>query len=288
MGNLSEFKILKIDLALNNTNDENRYEWAFRPLKNGNKPRGYLGMSGLGNPCIRAVWLGWRKASIEKKINPRVKRIFERGDWEEYRIVRDLKLIGCIVHSDQKEIVGFAGHAKGHIDGIVENVPDAPKTPHLAEFKTANKSNFSKFKNHGLKKANIIYYSQIQRYMGGLNLKRGLLIVTNKDNEERYLERIHFDKNFYQDLLRTEEEIIMSELPPEIMFPENHEVCRWCDHKEVCRGKTPPVKNCRTCKGCDIHDKGVWKCDSSSSDFYGSELILSQQLKGCKKHERLF
>ena len=288
MADLTEFKKLRVEIAMENLQDQNRYEWAFRPLKNGNAPRSYLGMSGLGNPCIRSVWLGWRKASIIDPTPPRIKRIFERGDWEEYRVRRDLRLIGCKVHSDQKTVEGFAGHAKGHIDGEIENLPDAPKTPHLFECKTANDLNFKKFVKLGCKKANIIYYSQTQRYMGGLKLTRCLFVAVNKNNEDRYFERIKFDKDFYKELLEVEEHIIMSELPPEILFPENHQNCKYCDHKEVCRGRIPPVKNCRTCKKCDIYDKGIWKCANPLSKFNKKELDFNQQIEGCPKYVRLF
>jgi len=268
-------------------------------------PRSYLGMSGLGDPCSRKIWLGWRWAS-PKQYPARVKRIFNRGDLEEARIIADLKEVGIEVYRKdptiqvvqkgddhielfghigerQEELIGFAGHVKGHTDGRLLGVIEAPKTEHLAEFKTANAKGFKKFKDLGVKEAHKVYYGQLTRYMGGLNLTRAMFIVNNKDTEERHYERVKFDKYYYADLVRKEVEIVLSELPPEKEFAKTWFECKFCDQRAVCHNGATPQVNCRTCEHVDLHDKGRWTCGLNQKD-----LTFDDQLKGCELYKRLF
>jgi hypothetical protein len=260
------------------------------------KPRSYLGMSGIGHPCMRHLWLGFHWV-VENKVNKRVKRIFERGDWEEHRLIRDLKSMGVecfrrdiagkkieiFGHKDeeQEEIIGFARHAKGHIDGRCINVPDAPKTEHLAEFKTANDKNFKLFYKKGSEEANIVYYSQTQRYMHGLKLTRALFCVTNKNDEHRYFERIPYRKSFADDLVKKEQHIIMSDSPPEKIGGPNWYECKWCNHKEFCHSGMQPQQNCRTCDMSDIENRGKWSCTYKEKD-----LTIDEQRIGCNVWKR--
>jgi len=89
--------------------------------------RNYLGYSGLGGPCTRKIWYGFRWVA-DRTASRRMTRIWNRGDIEEGRIITDLNRVGCTVTCDQMEVVGITGHVKGHIDGIAEGVPTAPKT----------------------------------------------------------------------------------------------------------------------------------------------------------------
>lgn len=266
--------------------------------------RGYLGMSGLGSECIAKIWYGFRFAS-ESKITPRVKRIFERGDLEEARIIRDLRGIGAEVfrregenkiemtgnpEEEQEEIVGFAGHAKGHPDGRCLGLPEAPKTEHLLEMKTMKDSSYNDLyelrQQHGeqaLQRHSAAYWGQVHRYMGAMDLKRALYVVTNKDNEARQYFRIKFDKEYYEELLQKERIVITQELPFRASFKSDFYQCGWCNHYNVCHFKKAPQRNCRTCKKVNILDDGKWECGIGEH-----ELTLENQLKACAMYERLF
>ena len=116
-----------------------------------NEPRPYLGLSGIGDPCSRKLWYGFRMVA-KQKLTPRQHRLLNRGHREEPVIIVDLEAAGIKIKNttdDQAEVTTGYGHIKGHSDGIADNVPDASKTTHLLEFKTANDKNFKKIKKGG-------------------------------------------------------------------------------------------------------------------------------------------
>ena len=267
-----------------------------------NERRPYLGMSSIGDPCARKLWYGFRFASTPQINTARQMRIFARGDIEEARVVGYLKDIVIEVYrpgkynshervelfghigEQQEEFIGFAGHSMGHSDGRCINVPDAPKTEHLLEIKTANEKNFKKYiKLESVKEANPGYYGQIQRYMKASGLTRALFIVVNKNTEELYIERVHYDAEYADMLEAKETDIILSEQPPEKEFPAGYFSCGWCPHNSVCHEGARPEQNCRTCASVDLHDGGRWSCGVTEKD-----LDMEAQEKGCDRYKPLF
>lgn len=244
-------------------------------------PRPYLGISAIAANCQRSLWYGFRLCS-ESTIISRLNRLFQRGHREEDIIRADLRSIGIICHSDQKEVITGNGHIRGHIDDLLDNVPDAPKTTHLGEYKTHNDKSFKDLKNKGVKLSKPVHYGQMQCYMHLLGLKRALYIAVNKNDDSRYYERIRIDNKKAESLLdRAFSVISTEELPPKIGNPAWFE-CKMCNHILVCHYGTSPLCNCRTCKYADIHDEGKWMCS-------GHKIFLSfgQQKIGCDKHKFL-
>lgn len=259
-------------------------------------PRPYLGYSGLGHPCKRYLWLSFRWC-FKKKITPRLKRIFERGDLEEARVISDLKDIGCKVYmideygdkrelfghpgEKQEEILGLAHHIKGHTDGRVIGVPGAEKTEHLLEIKTMKEQKFKELLKagksaEGIKKVFPIYYGQMQSYMGKTGLKRALFIATNKNTEERVYIRVKFDEDEFKHLEGIGTDILVSLIPPKRIGDATWFECKWCDGHSVCHKDTPPLKTCRSCANGCIEEKGKWTCDLD-----GIERNHEDQEKGC-------
>lgn len=250
-----------------------------REILNGFRP--YLGMSGIGGPCTRALWYGFRFCAQET-LTPRKDRLLKRGHREEPIINEDLEKAGMIVHSTQVEFVDCNGHMLGHCDGKVDNVPDAPKTTHLLEEKTANDKNFKKFMKLGLQAAHTTYYGQVQVYMKKAKLTRTLFIVVNKNDDARYYERIKLDNDYAKELITRGWDIVSSEVPlPKIGGPTWFE-CKWCNHYQVCHFNEEPIKTCRTCTSVDICDNGVWRCSK-----YDIELAFQQQLIACKRYLKI-
>lgn len=241
--------------------------------------REYLGFSILGHECWRKLWYDFR--CVKKTFHSaRQKRLFSRGHREEPIIITDLAKAGVVVHSDQKEVVICQGHCKGHCDGIAENVPDAPKTPHLLELKTCNDKHFKQLKKKNLKKTFPVYYAQMVGYMSELFLTRGLFIVVNKNTDERYYERIKENPSLARDLRQKAWAIISSEIPlPRINASPSYFQCNWCDYKDICHHEHYVEENCRTCSGGDICDNGKWECS-----FFGTEIFFEKQMKGCPSY----
>ena len=265
------------------------------------KPRSYLGMSGLGDPCARKLWYDFRWYSPDA-ITPRLKRLFARGHREEPEIEKILREIGYIVNDaktiediladtgctldedNQIEMVAGFGHMKGHSDGVVENVVEAPLTVHLAEYKTASDSKFKGYKKvNNLKKSHPVYYAQTQLYMHFLKLTRCLWIVVNKNDDDLHIERIRYDKGFAEDLIRKGESIIIAEFPHKAAYPsKTFFECRWCNHKEICWSNAAPQMNCRTCDYISIEHGGKWECI-----YHKAELSTAKQRKGCENYTRV-
>ncbi len=278
---------------------QNTTESAIENLTFTDYHRPYLGMSGIGHGCTLYLWYSFHWAYKKETIAARQKRIFDRGDLEEQRIVKDLKLVGIevfrrdidgskieifgFVNEKQESLSAVGGHARGHIDGRALGVKEAPKTEHLLEFKTANHSNFNKIKGLGVELANPKYYSQMQRYMHGLKLTRTLFIVTNKNTEERYYERVRYDKDHALMLVEKEQEIIASPYPPKDRFPSTWYECQWCNAKDICRKAKKPEVNCRTCEHVDLYENGRWACCIDNNN--PKRLTIKEQQTGCNMHK---
>lgn len=247
--------------------------------------RGYLGISSIGDPCARKLWYSFRLCFIEK-LTPRQIRLFARGHREEPIIKADLRKVGVICQVDennQPEVVCGYGHIKGHVDDILENVPDAPKTLHLGEYKTANDKSFKDMVKNGLKRSKPVYYDQMVCYMKLLKLTRGLFIMVNKNDDARYYERISEDTKRADFLIQRGIDIISSEIPLPKMAGPDWFACKWCGAYEICHFGEKPIQTCRTCKYVAIVNDGKWECDLDG----GKELTLPEQLLGCK-HYKMF
>jgi len=244
------------------------------------KRRSYIGMSGVGGRCERKIWMDWRwvhKASISK----RVQRIFERGDWEEARVISDLESIGAIISDQQKEIVDETGHSRGHIDAIAGNLPDN-REPHLLEIKTMNDSRYKAYLKTGLQITNPAYYVQINMYMGYLGLKHCLFVVANKNDESRDYTRIDFDQDCFAINKSKTFGITVTPVIPRKIGERTWIDCKFCDHKEYCHGKDTAEKNCRTCEYSEPRFGGIWYCSK-----HDEELSLVVQHAGCQEYEKM-
>ena len=243
--------------------------------------RPYLGLSSIADKCARKLWYAFRLCADEE-ITPRQKRLFSRGDREEPIVLKDLESIGVVVLSTQDTYISGNGHIKGHSDGRLINVPDAPKTEHLSEIKTANDKNFKKIKKEGLQKFSPTYWGQIHTYMHLGKLTRCLYIVVNKNDDSRYYQRFNVDHELAKDLLSRGFDIISTETPPPKMpcASATWFECKWCKFYGVCFQNEEVKKTCRSCKSCDICDDGKWECSK-----YGIELSFAQQLLACKRYE---
>ena len=104
--------------------------------------RPHLGASELGHECERYLWLSFRWAK-QPDFDGRMLRLFESGQLAEPRLIANLRAIGVEV-SDRDEKGGqwrfsaVGGHVGGSMDGAALGLPEAPKTWHVLEFKTAN------------------------------------------------------------------------------------------------------------------------------------------------------
>lgn len=247
------------------------------PARN-DKPRNYLGLSGLGDSCVRKVWYQWRHAFVAK-FPSRMLRLFRRGDVEEYRFNFLLRGIGFTVHETDDEgnqfsIKDFENHLSGHMDGAAT----APKkfwkrgtkpVPFIVEYKSYNDKRFRELTKRGVKNSDPKYYVQMQGYMGYEDLTGALFCAVNKDNEELYFEWVPFASRAFALLVGRAGEIIEAQSPPKkLSETPSYFECKWCDAHAICHGGKPALKSCRSCKFAVPVEAGAWKCEKGNE--YGT------------------
>lgn len=248
--------------------------------------REYLGISQLGHPCSRFLYYEFRMFLPAEELSPRRKRLYGRGHKEEPIIIEDLESVGVELISTQSRTVTCHGHVQGHLDAVLIGIHDAPKTPHLGEFKTSATKYFNPLvKSRSVKKSFPSHYDQMQGYMHQFKLTRALYICVNKEDDRRYYERIDYDKSYALGLFEKALDIVIAtRLPARLSEDPNFYRCHenFCRYRGLCH--FPSDKNnktnrtCRSCNYIEVHDKGRWKCTKKKE--YRS---FKKQLKACKK-----
>lgn len=240
------------------------------------KPRGYLGLSSLGNECRRATWYEFRKVA-KKSFPPRMLRLFRRGDIQEFMFIHLLRGIGFEIfekdeNGKQFKVTDFGGHLSGSMDGVGKAprkfwVPPAKPRPFLTEYKTYNDKRFQKLKTEKVKKSDPKYFVQCQGYMGYNELDGCLFCAVNKNDDELYFEWVPFDKFAFRRLVESAEDILGANSPPErISNNPSWWQCKFCDFYDICHKAKPAIKSCRSCKFAAPVEGGEWEC-SKGKEF---------------------
>jgi len=213
----------------------------------------------------------------------RVLRLFRRGHEEEINIVKDLRAIGMDIRAttSNQARVDFGNSVSGSMDGVIfSGVPEAPKTKHLAEFKTASDKKFKEFVDKGLEEANYQYFVQCQVYMQGAGLARALFLVVNKNDDQIYTERVRYDEAVATKYIKRGHRIVSTERIPEpLSADETWWQCRFCAGHDLCHGGAGTKEvNCRTCAHV-THTEGQWHC-TRHDDIIPTKF----QYEGCDSH----
>jgi len=197
---------------------------------------GTIRASELGADCDRYLWYYSHGHAKKQKVPGRIARLFDDGHYLEDRIIKTLRGIGYKVYGEQKELIFPDGKSKGHIDGIVEGLPES-SAPHLLECKTMNDKNFKQLQKR--KEPEHKHSVQMQLYMGLLGLKDALYIVYNKNDSELYVQRVKFNKSFYDAQMARHQRILNAETPPQRISdrPEFYK-CKMCELRNMCHGLT--------------------------------------------------
>lgn len=220
-------------------------------FKHDEKPRDYIGASGIGGNCNRKIWYAFHWAKKIKN-DARMIRLFNRGHLEEARFIAALRAAGITVYFQNSAgyQYGFRkGHFAGHCDGIAEGFPENPDKPAVVEFKTHNENSFNQLQRLGLFQSKPEHYAQMQVYMKALKLDWGMYCAINKNTDAYYFEAVSFNEEIADKYFERAENIANSELPPpRITNSPGRYPCNYCDYKTICFLIEKPEKNCRTCK----------------------------------------
>lgn len=247
-------------------------------------PRPHMGCSQLGHPCDRWLWLSFRWA-VQPKFPGRILRLFRRGQLEESTIVSDLRAIGMDVRGTgrQQSRVEFGAHVSGSIDAIIEyGVPDAPRTRHVAEFKTHSKKSFDDLEKNGVEKSKPEHFVQMQLYMHGTKIDRALYVAVCKNDDRIYTERLRYDQDVAERYIARGRRIALSDRMPEpISADPSWYQCKFCDAHKFCHEtKTTEHVNCRTCAHSTAKENSTWRCERHDGD----DIPVEFQRAGCESH----
>lgn len=251
--------------------------------------RPHLGGSQIGLSCSRALWYQFRWAASGNPAG-RVLRLFETGDREEERLVRNLRDIGVEVwqydeEGNQFRATAHGGHFALSVDGVGRGFIESSK-PHVLEFKTADEKSFNKMRNHGLEKAHPQYWAQVHVGMYLMELDRAYFIMVNKNTDDIYGERVTLDKAFAKSLIDKAGQIIFAETPPpKIAETDDWYECKFCRYRAVCqRGHVPEV-NCRTCAHSTPEPDGTWSCAIGNGMQTCSEHVFRPDMMPWEVHD---
>ena len=245
-------------------------------------PRSHLGASTLGHACDRWLWLSFRWA-VQPKFPGRILRLFRRGHEEEANIISDLRAIGMDVRKvSSQHRVEFGSHVSGSLDAIIDSgVPEAPRSKHIAEFKTASKKAFDDLVKQGVEKSKPEHYVQMQVYMSGTKIDRALYLTVCKDDDRIHTERVKFDKAVATKAIERGKRIALADrMPPPISTDPSWYQCKFCDAHDFChQSKTTKHVNCRTCALATAMPDSTWHCAK-----WDAEIPLDSQRTGCESH----
>ncbi|TSA08630.1 MAG: oxidoreductase [Comamonadaceae bacterium] len=250
--------------------------------------RSHLGASLIGKECERALWYDFRWTTLSKHPG-RLLRLFETGQLEEARLVRNLRRTGATVLEVDPEtgrqirVQAHGGHFGGSLDGAALNLIEAPKTWHVLEFKTHSSKSFTDLVAKKVQISKPQHFAQMQIYMHLTGITRAMYLAVNKDTDDLHVERIELDSAFAQKLLDKAQRIIFAAVPlARISDDPSWYQCRLCDHAALCHGgadsAVAPEVNCRTCLRSTPVDGG-WQCD-----LHQRAINDSDQRTACERH----
>jgi len=252
--------------------------------------REHLGASIIGRACSRDIWYSFRWVT-PSNFPGRILRLFDRGKREEAVFIAELQGIGVDVKEtdprtgEQWQYSAHGGHFGGSGDGVaLSGIPEAPKSPHILEFKTHNDKSFKLLVKDGVLKAKPEHYAQMQVYMGLSKIDRALYGAVNKNDDTQHFERVEFDKKDFVQLMERARMIITSDAPPaKISDDPGWYQCSFCNHKSTCHSTVTPPPTCRSCVHAtpviDEAADAVWRCEA-----HDVNLTKEQQLNGCPSH----
>jgi hypothetical protein len=256
------------------------------------RTRPYVGMSSIGAECMRQIWYAFRWVGLADFDAMTLKR-FADGHATEAVAVARLKAVDALELyevDDAGQQFGFedlGGHFKGHMDGVVLGLLQAPTTWHVLEIKATAEKKLAELRKaireHGEKLAlrvwNPVYYAQAVLYMHYAGLDRHYTVICTPGARDWLSIRTDADPCEAARLIKRAESIITTDVPPPKIGGPDLFLCRWCDRSAICHEGAPSDRNCRTCLHATAEIEGGWSCARWRTD-----LDPDQQAAGCAHH----
>lgn len=215
------------------------------------KERDYLGASLIGEECVRKVWYSYNHYP-RQPFSASTLWNFEDGHRIEDIIADRLRLIPGIqlwTHQENGQQYGFSalnGKFRGHVDGVIKGLLQAPKAPHVWENKCSAQKKFDEFKalkvKHGekntLKEWNYNYFVQAQLYMHYLQIDRHYMTVALAGGRDIDSCRTEYQGEVAEKYINRADSVLKAkDEPPRLSDKPDFWLCRFCDFKDVCHGQ---------------------------------------------------
>jgi hypothetical protein len=226
-----------------------------------------IGAGYIGLECGRELAFRYHRA-IKERIDTTVNagelaRHAEAGHWTEHMTAAWMGLCGITVKTAAPDEIGKQigwkaardangqYHMAGEVDGIITEVehPHLKKLlepPLIWESKKATDKKWKKFCKETVRKADPVYYGQMQTNMGYLGVTKTLFSMLNLDTMKYYFELILFDLETAQRLSDRAVQVISSKSPYDLARLGrglDDVVCKFCDYRRACWDRAPPPFN---------------------------------------------
>lgn len=258
--------------------------------------RPYLGMSSIGRDCERQLWYSFRWA-VREAFDCGALWRFEDGHRTEDVLADRLRLVPG-VHlrtidprtGQQFAFVDLGGHFRGHADGMVEGILQAPATLHVWEAKATNDKKLAELEKlkaevgekAALAKWDTVYHAQAILYMAYSETTRHYLTASTPGGRVMASARTNTDLDEARRLRAKAERIIAAPEPlTKLSDDPSWYQCRWCPAADVCHRGAMPAVNCRTCAHStpEMDGNGRWSCAHHRRD-----VTVQEQREGCQAH----
>lgn len=215
---------------------------------NAEEPRNYIGASFIGHQCDRFIYYSYHNAP-HAPIDWKGAFAIQNGHADEIVLANRLRMVEGIVletedlNGKQFGFSKFNGKYKGHYDGKITGLIQAPKTKHIWEAKSCNEKKFNNLKKcieekeekDSLEAWDKIFYAQAVVYMEEEKVERHYLTACMPGVRDIISVRTHRNSNYAKFLEAKAERIIETKSAPQ-RIGENRDffVCKFCKFSDFC------------------------------------------------------
>lgn len=221
---------------------------ACEAIGNNRASRDYLGASLIGDPCSRKIWYTYhgypsQPFKAETLWNFADGHRTEDLTAERLRLVPGIKLWTHQPDGSQYGFSALGGKFRGHCDGVILGLLQAPKTPHVWEGKCSGQKKFDEFKKakreygekQALKHWNEGYYIQGQLYMRFLQLDRHYTTVALAGGRDYDSCRTEYQPEVAEKAIDKADKILQAKEPPaRVSDKSDYWLCRFCSYASIC------------------------------------------------------
>src|SRR6056297_37873 len=191
-----------------------------------NRDREYFYVTDAGK-CKRATFLTFKNAPA-KDLEPRVLRIFEKGEYHHRNLISSLIRMGIVVAAE------ISTPPQAIISGRADAILSIDSQLYVLDIKSTNSNAFRYMKNPKEK-----HLYQIQLYLHFFNIQNGILLYVDKDQQKLKEFEIDYDPDLANNLMKQfsklKDKIDNNVVPARNdSYPSKGE-CRYCKFKELCK-----------------------------------------------------